>query len=423
MSDNYAYCVVLFGGDEYVPGAIVLAQSIKNSGSVIPKVVLVTDDVTMLDELRLVFDVVRKIDYIEHPTAELRTKKQQARYSSWISKSYTKWQVLDLCEYDKVLLLDADIIVVKNMDEVFDRPTPAACFANAWSDHCKSFYGENLQDGDPIRREDIQRALYGDGFVCIAAVVLVTPNKEDYQQMFTNLFAEKVYGLGQKCMSGHDERLIATTLRDWHHMSPKFQAVMRYPKLTEGMEIFAHHYVGDNPWDMARDEWEDLRDWWIVVDQLVVLYPQLKELFMPVSLSKIDTAIREQQCIQSLRNLYLSVSGKKGTSEHAATLLKFDKFVRHLLLDASTREADKPIIWSTLLEQMKWPIFEGSLRIQKRVFSMPMKINAKLKLTVRGNEQQIVYGKWSCQVTPDNYELINIVGIEFAACILIKVNY
>ena len=67
MGNNiYAYVCIVMLGDSYIPGAIVLAQSLINCGSKADRVVIVTPDVTEEGKkiLQMYFNKVLVIDYV-----------------------------------------------------------------------------------------------------------------------------------------------------------------------------------------------------------------------------------------------------------------------------------------------------------------------------------------------------------------------
>jgi hypothetical protein len=47
----------------------------------------------------------------------------------------TKYACLHLEQYDKVCLLDVDVIVLRNMDDIFQIQAPAGSFDNYWLQH------------------------------------------------------------------------------------------------------------------------------------------------------------------------------------------------------------------------------------------------------------------------------------------------
>lgn len=123
---KYAYVTLVMLGDLYIAGAIVLSHSIRNCGSKVDLVVLVTPDVT-LDGKRILgmyFTHVVEIDYVNVPN--WRTRKQPHR--KYLELVFTKFHIFNLTQYEKVLLIDADALVLKYPDHLFTLDAPAGCF-------------------------------------------------------------------------------------------------------------------------------------------------------------------------------------------------------------------------------------------------------------------------------------------------------
>jgi hypothetical protein len=122
----YAYVTLVMLGDKYVSAAIVLAHSIRQLGSQADLVVLVTPDVSEDGKLTLhkFYDHVININYITIPN--WRTKQQ--KHKKYLELVFTKFHVFDLVQYKKILLIDADALVLKYPDHLFSLNTPAGCF-------------------------------------------------------------------------------------------------------------------------------------------------------------------------------------------------------------------------------------------------------------------------------------------------------
>jgi hypothetical protein len=123
MADaKIAYVTVLTGGDAYLPGVEVLGQSIRASGSNVPHVVMVTPDVgaSARGALSAQGSILRDIEPIPNPSPA------RAHLYPRFAHVFTKLRAWDLTEYDKLVLLDADTIVVQRIDDLFERPGIAA---------------------------------------------------------------------------------------------------------------------------------------------------------------------------------------------------------------------------------------------------------------------------------------------------------
>jgi hypothetical protein len=120
MTVERAYASLICGGDAYVPGLETLGRSLAETGTVVPRVALVTDDVSAAARARLVAEgwLLRDVQPIRNPTAD--------RLAPRFANVFTKLRVWGLTEYEKVVFLDGDTVVVRNIDELFERPSLAA---------------------------------------------------------------------------------------------------------------------------------------------------------------------------------------------------------------------------------------------------------------------------------------------------------
>lgn len=114
-----AYVTVLHSSEAYVCGAIALAQSIRQSGSNKDMILLHDRSITnrSLIGLSSAGWNLRLIDRIRSPFAE------KDSYNEW---NYSKLRVWQVTDYDKLLFIDADIIVVKKLDHLFYYPQLSA---------------------------------------------------------------------------------------------------------------------------------------------------------------------------------------------------------------------------------------------------------------------------------------------------------
>nr|XP_043635005.1 inositol phosphorylceramide glucuronosyltransferase 1-like [Erigeron canadensis] len=106
-----AYVTLLYG-DEFVLGARVLGKSIRDTRSTKDMVVLVSDGVSDYAKTLLQADgwIVKPISLLENPNQVRPTR-------FW--GVYTKLKIFNMTDYEKVVYLDADTIVIKNIDVLF----------------------------------------------------------------------------------------------------------------------------------------------------------------------------------------------------------------------------------------------------------------------------------------------------------------
>ena len=113
-----AYATTLCSGEGYLPGVEALGSSLKASGTAEPMVLMVTPEVRVVTRDRLAAEgwAVREIAPIPNPNPS--TQQMLPRFAA----AYTKLRAWQLTDFDKVVLLDADTIVMKNVDDLFEHP-------------------------------------------------------------------------------------------------------------------------------------------------------------------------------------------------------------------------------------------------------------------------------------------------------------
>ncbi|KAL5212128.1 hypothetical protein ABZP36_022975 [Zizania latifolia] len=114
-----AYATILHSEELYACGALVAAQSIRMSGSERDMVALVDETISARHRsaLEAVGWKVRPIRRIRNPRASANA------YNEW---NYSKFWLWALTEYDKVVFLDADLLVQRPMDPLFAMPEVSA---------------------------------------------------------------------------------------------------------------------------------------------------------------------------------------------------------------------------------------------------------------------------------------------------------
>jgi len=138
-SQTRAYATLITGGEDYIFGAEVLAKALRATGSLVPLVCLVSTDLMppslsgrgdgrpvkkqqaeeaarkeMLDRLRLAGYAVRFVTPIANPNTNLERK--------WFQSTFTKLHVFNLTQFDRVVYLDTDVLVLSNLDHLFALP-------------------------------------------------------------------------------------------------------------------------------------------------------------------------------------------------------------------------------------------------------------------------------------------------------------
>lgn len=138
--EKYSY-ITLLTNDTYVYGVILLNQTLKQVKTKYPLLVLITNNVSdaskeILTQLNIKY---RQVDNIPM-SDELFTYNSNvnARFAAIWKNCFTKLHIFELEEFTKIIFLDADIMVLKNLDHLFKKPHMTAAldgeYFNIWPD-------------------------------------------------------------------------------------------------------------------------------------------------------------------------------------------------------------------------------------------------------------------------------------------------
>lgn len=106
----------------YLPGVLVLASSLAATSARYPLVVLVTEglDANSRMVLQSAGLAIREVPYLQP-----KTKKAFAAHDLRFEDTWTKLAVFGLEEYERVVLLDADMLVLRSPDHLIELDLPA----------------------------------------------------------------------------------------------------------------------------------------------------------------------------------------------------------------------------------------------------------------------------------------------------------
>lgn len=138
MNKKYAY-VTLVTTNNYVPGVVILYESLKRVKSQFPLICMYNKDISEdnLKRLREVGIELRLVEDIGFPKQIIKHNNATNPDLGEVWKStLTKCRVFDMTEFDKVIFCDADLLILKNIDHCFELPHMTAAldgeYMNLW---------------------------------------------------------------------------------------------------------------------------------------------------------------------------------------------------------------------------------------------------------------------------------------------------
>jgi hypothetical protein len=242
------YVTTLTHGDAYAPGVEALGRSLKATGTQEPMLLMVTPDVPAPARRRLADQgwLLRDIEPVKNPTPA-----HQQLFPRF-DKVFTKLRAWELTDFDKVVLLDADMVVRRNIDELFERPELAA----APDFLLPHRFNSGLLVLDPSS-EKLGRML---------TELAASPTYDGGDQGFLNSFFGDWY-------SGVSERRLPT----WYNL-PNFifQFMHGHDSLRAEAEREARviHYLVQKPWQSASTVTGGSEMWW---DAYLGVHPELDQ--------------------------------------------------------------------------------------------------------------------------------------------------
>ena len=267
----YAWVTLLTQPDYYI-GVQALHRSLKRSETQWPLIVMVTDaiDLTTREALQAQGCVIHPVEPLM-PDAHL----EQHYASAQFGEVWSKLRAWELTGCERVVFLDADMLVLRNMDELFtldlgDHPLAAChacrCNPNKIASYPASWQPENChytwQDRDEPAPASLDRYLNG-GFLVL---------KPD-QEMF-NWLQQKVAAISDLRRYPFSEQDLLNEVFEhrWLPLPYIYNALKTLPFQHSTMwreeEVKNLHFILAKPWKRDLNQPESERDRYYALDKL-----------------------------------------------------------------------------------------------------------------------------------------------------------
>jgi len=219
---------------------------------------LVTTDVShnARNALSLIYDEISEIN-------ELRLKNKVATGRNDRNILMTRFEALKLTQYDKIILLDADVLPLAGYDELFSLTTPAGiimeqkteCYSdseattdtNTWSWH-KIYY--KYPHGQLIPKEITERVKQNPSNMGVnAGLWVLIPSEDEYNNIITALKTPEILALVKKYP--WPEMQLATLIWSgrWTNIDIRYCSIGGYPNPNI---LYGIHFAGIKPWQIKN---------------------------------------------------------------------------------------------------------------------------------------------------------------------------
>lgn len=232
--EKYSY-ITLLSDDSYVYGVILLQESLRRVDSKYPLKVLVTSNVTLpileiLKQLKLEYEIVEPIQYSH--ILEYNRKANPTMANIW-ALCMSKIRIFQMTEMDKWIFLDADIMIMKNIDHLFDYPHLTSAldgeYFNLWPgwDHFNS------------------------------GILVIEPNVDEYNNIINFIEHDALNETWRQNECIADQEILNHYYKDWAnqpelHLNKYYDIFAPYIAEEQEADIdencYFIHFVGRKPW-------------------------------------------------------------------------------------------------------------------------------------------------------------------------------
>lgn len=125
---KYSYVTVL-STESYLLGALCMYKSLKNSNTKIALTVVVTDNISN-DIIKILEN--EKINVVKKPKIKITNiadeQNKDSKFMYW-NNTFDKLHIFELTQFEKIVYIDSDMLILNNIDELFKRENLSAVVA------------------------------------------------------------------------------------------------------------------------------------------------------------------------------------------------------------------------------------------------------------------------------------------------------
>lgn len=123
------FATFLTGNGSYLPGVLALDFGLKRVNSSYPLVVFTTSSIDKTVKEKLIRKKIKVIQVNSiTPPDEIKKLNIASGFKRW-NESFSKLEILKQSRFEKIIFLDADMLIKKNIDHLFDSPNLSAVAA------------------------------------------------------------------------------------------------------------------------------------------------------------------------------------------------------------------------------------------------------------------------------------------------------
>ena len=337
QNSRYAYVTMLYGDNDYFLGTLIFILSLLKTKPKYDTVLLYTFDVPTykLDILKKYYTRTKEITYIQ-----LKHKIRRKRFQN----IFTKLKIFTLIDYEKILYLDNDMYVQKNLDHIFHKyNTPAGLGIS-----------EDLEfkDNEKVHKNKV---------VFNAGTWLIKPSIKDFKRMLSGI---KNFNTNNEL---EQEYVSYFYNKKWTNMSYKYnyqfglasfsnnKRGQLYDKINNGNlnDIYIIHYSAPKkPWnyllnDELRNKNQNFRNDFKFYGIWINLFIKTYKKFIKNNLNLLDLLSQFNDIEKYLRRKYPNMKIHK-LNDHQK--IKLNQSVNRVVIGSSNVNSDKDLTYKDILK-------------------------------------------------------------------------
>jgi len=272
---HHAFVTFLMLNDSYLPGVLLLAHGLRRQKTQADLICMVTEEISRpaRQALAHLYDEVIDVAKIFVPHARVGKRP-------YLPYVFTRLHALRLGadgdlghSYDKIVLLDADLLPLRHYDHLFTLPVPAGTINERksnvmeWGEdgnfiippsvaqdgtwHWHQIYAD-CPHGQPIPAEIADRvASDPSNMGVISSLLVLEPSLAEFNAIMQDIQSPAVQPLVSNAFDWPEMQYL--TLRysgRWTNVDLRFHSLNGYPNLDV---LYGIHYTGFKPWQFRRE--------------------------------------------------------------------------------------------------------------------------------------------------------------------------
>ena len=272
---KFAYVTFLMLNDNYLPGALVVGHGMRRHSTQACLVCLVTEGVSApaREALGSIFDHVPEVEPIYVPHKRRQQRQDRPYFFTRINSLRLGGDGNLGFDFEKIAVVDADLLPLKNCDHLFSLPVPAGVLNEAkshvirsddagryeitnemletgkWEWHRK--YDAICPHGCPVPSEITDRvAADPTNMGMNGSLFVLKPSFREYEEILRHVQQAEIQKLVGDQFDWPDMQYL--TMRwsgQWTNIDARFSGMNGYPHPSV---LFATHFAGFKPWYFNR---------------------------------------------------------------------------------------------------------------------------------------------------------------------------